>query len=206
MHSIRPKFVTAIVGISLLSGAGGVVGSGLLSAAATTLSTVRINAGGPAVVDGDGNHWVADTDYVGGKTSTTTATIANTRKTAAFRDMRFDVSAYHIPVVNGTYDVNLLEAEIYFNAAGKRVFNVSAEGKSVAKNVDVFKLAGGKDRAYWIKFTATVTDGSLDLGFTKSVNYPQVSGISVLPAGTAPTPTPTPTPPPSPSPTPSPTP
>ena len=95
------------------------------------------------------------------------------------------MSAYRIPVVNGTYDVSLLEAETYFTAAGKRVFSVTAEGRTVAKDVDVFARAGGKDKAFWIQFTTTVTDGWLDLGFTASVNHPKVNGISVLPAGSS---------------------
>ena len=159
------------------------------------------------MTDVDGNKWQADTEYVGGHTSTTTDSVDSTRKQYVFHDDRYGMSAYRIPVVNGTYDVTLLEAETYFTAAGKRVFSVTAEGRTVAKDVDVFARAGGKDKAYWIKFTTTVADGWLDLGFTASVNHPKVNGISVLPAGSAsPAPTPTGTPSQTPSSTPSPTP
>jgi hypothetical protein len=179
-------------------------GATAFAPAAATLSTVRINSGGPALTDVSGYKWSADSYYVGGKVSSTTANIQDVAKQYVFRDDRYAMSAYHIPVVNGTYQVNLLEAETYFAAAGKRVFSVTAEGKTVAKNVDIFKLAGGKNIGYWIKFTTTVTDGKLDLGFISSVNYAKVSGIVVQPYGTS-TPAPSPSTTKSPSATPSPT-
>jgi hypothetical protein len=196
MHSSRPLFglrsISLLAGSAVVAGVAVTAGASALAPAAATLSTVRINVGGPALTDINGNKWSADSYYVGGKVSSTSANIQGAAKQYVFRDERYAMSAYHIPVVNGTYKVNLLEAETYFGAAGKRVFSVTAEGQTVAKNVDIFKLAGGKDVAYWIKFTTTVTDGKLDLGFTASVNYAQVNGIVVQPAVTS-TPSPTPT-------------
>src|SRR3954467_4730280 len=171
MRSKRLTVIARFAGASALLGTACLGGMAAFSATATTLSTVRINTGGAAVTDSDGMQWKADTGFTGGQLSSTTSTIASTAKQSVFRDMRFGMSAYRIPVVNGTYDVTLPEAEIYFKAAGKRVFSVTAEGNTVATNVDVFKLAGGMNRAYWIKFRTTVTDGALDLGFKASVNY-----------------------------------
>ena len=214
MQSFRPLFglrsVSLIVGSAVLAGVALTAGAHGFSPAAATLSTVRINAGGPAVTDVDGSKWVADVDYTGGKIGSTTAYVDNSAKQYVFQDDRYGMSAYRIPVVNGKYDVHLLEAETYFNAVGQRVFNVSAEGKNVAKNVDIYKLAGGKNKSYWLSFTMTVSDGVLDLGFKNIVNYAKVSGIVVRPAA-SPSPSPSPsatttTPPPSPSPTASPTP
>src|SRR3954466_12532186 len=186
MRSLRKfsshRFVALAATSSMLATLAAIAHDGAVAATAPALSTVRINAGGPALTDSDGYNWKADVNFVGGKVASTTATITDTRKQYVCRDNRYGMTAYNIPVVNGTYDVSLLEAETYFNAAGKRVFSVTAEGKSVAKNVDIFKLAGGRNRAYWIQFRTTVTDGVLSLGFKALVNSAQVNGISVLPA------------------------
>src|SRR4051812_14065474 len=113
MQSIRPKVIIGAVGFSLVAATCGAFGSGVLAASASTtgLSTVRINSGGPAMTDIAGFHWQADTGYVDGRTASTTANITNTRKPDLFRTNRYGMSAYHIPVTNGTYTVSLLEAE-----------------------------------------------------------------------------------------------
>src|SRR4051812_32369909 len=195
--------------VTLIATSAVVAGVGMTSAAhgfhtaAATLSSLHINAGGPGLTEADGSRWQADTGFVGGKVSSTTSPVQNTTKTHVAQTDRYAMSAYRIPVVNGKYAVTLLEAETYFSAPNKRVFSVTAEGHTVAKNVDVFALAGGKNKAYWIKFTTTVTDGKLDLGFSASVNYAKVNGISVVPATTT---SPSPTPSASPTPTATPTP
>ena len=144
-----------------------------------TAPTVRINTGGPAWTDLEGNVWQADTKFFGGVAGSTTTPVEGTDLQGIVRDERFGMSAYRIPVGNGTYAVKLLESEHYFAAAGQRVFSVSAEGNPVASNVDVFAQAGGKYKALWLEFNATVTDGSLDLGFTASVDNAKVDGIVV---------------------------
>src|SRR4051812_20570610 len=194
MPSFRPLFglrsISLLAGSAVLAGVAVTAGAGAFRLSAATLSTVRINAGGPALTDVDGNKWSADSYYTGGKVSSTTAYMQDTAKQYVFRDQRYGMSAYQIPVVNGTYSVNLLTVETVFTAAGKRVFTVTAEGQTVAKNVDVFKLAGGKNKAYWILFTTKVTDGKLSLGFKASVDNAMVSGISIQPATTTPSPSP----------------
>src|SRR3954453_15051024 len=112
MRSKRLTIVAQFAGSSVLLASVCLGGMAAFSASAASLSTVHINAGGAAVTDADGVQWKADTGFTGGKLSSTTAAIASTAKQPVFRDMRFGVSAYRIPVVNGTYDVTLAEAEI----------------------------------------------------------------------------------------------
>ena len=70
-------------------------------------------------------------------------------------------------------------AEIYWDAAGKRVFDVKAENKVVLDNFDIFRAAGGKNVAHDKTFTVEVTDGRLDLDFVSLVNNAKVSAIAV---------------------------
>jgi hypothetical protein len=208
--SFRARVFGALPLVVALSLAIGVATNSRSANATDPLSTVRINAGGAAVTDDDGNAWSADTGFVGGKVGTTSTKVSGTNKQGVFRDERFGMTAYRIPVTNGTYEVRLLESEHYFNSAGQRIFTVTAEGRTALLNLDVFARAGGKYKAVWLPFTVTVSDGRLDLGFTASRDNAKVDGIAVLPKTAAPVPsdTTTPTPaastaPPAPKPSPS---
>jgi beta-galactosidase len=69
---------------------------------------------------------------------------------------------------NGEAEVTLRFAEIVLNAEGERVFDIVINGKTVAKDFDIFKAAGGKNIAHDLKFTVPITDGSLRLSFPSS--------------------------------------
>ena len=75
---------------------------------------------------------------------------------------------------NGTYKVTLKFAENFFTAAGKRVFDVTAEGATVVNDLDIWTAAGGKDIAYDVPVTVQVTDGTLNLNFLAGVENPKV--------------------------------
>ncbi|HVI30660.1 malectin domain-containing carbohydrate-binding protein, partial [Phenylobacterium sp.] len=72
--------------------------------------------------------------------------------------------------------------ELYYNAAGQRVFDVSAEGALVLDNLDIFASAGGKFIAKDFVVPVTVTDGVLNLQFVSSVDNAKIDGILIAPA------------------------
>lgn len=78
-----------------------------------------------------------------------------------------------------TYHVRVLMAEDFFREPGARVFDIVAEGKTVAANVDIVKAVGDKGRAYDLTVDVPVTDGELSLKFVARVNNPLVSAIEV---------------------------
>jgi parallel beta-helix repeat protein len=135
---------------------------------------VAINAGGKA-----SGGFKADTGFSGGSTYSTKASIAGTGADAIYQTERWGDFRYGVAVEDGRYDVTLKFAEIYHGAAGKRVFDVRAEGKLVLDNYDVFREAGGKNRAVDETFTVQVTDGRLDLGFDGVVDNAKVGGIVI---------------------------
>jgi len=212
--STRHRLPLAVLVAVLAIGAmGGLTLSTIKSTASAPLWSLRINAGGPALTDASGNHWNADEYYVGGRTSTTTHSIANTSTPALYQSERYDMSAYNIPVpASGIYTLHLRFAEIYFTSPGQRIFKVTAQGTTVVPNLDLVK-AIGPDTAYNVTVPVRVTGGVLHLRFSASVNYAKISAIEVdatsggaaptsTPAPTAkPTTTPTSTPKPSPTPT-----
>ena len=87
---------------------------------------VRINAGGNAFVDSLGQSWEADTHFVGTSAVFSTAQpISGTTDDPLYQSERYGQNfGYQIPVANGTYEVDLHFAEIFWTSAGQRVFDV----------------------------------------------------------------------------------
>jgi hypothetical protein len=175
---VRSSLIARAIILALIAGTLGVAAQ---SARSAPQAKLYIDAGGTGGTDADGNKWAADSGYTGGTASTSKAPVTGTKYQSVFRSQRGGMSAYHITVANGTYWVKLLESEHYYGAAGKRVFDVTSEGKLVENNVDVFKQAGGLNKALYVVFKTTVSDGQLSLGFTPSVGNAVVDGIVVEP-------------------------
>ena len=168
-----------------------VLTAGVLTAvpAAATASdtTVRIGTASTSVLDASGTSWSASAGFTGGWNSSTSASteISGTSDDALYRTERYGMSRFSRAVANGTYDVTLRMAENYWSAAGKRVFDVTAEGKPALAGIDIF-AAVGKNVAYDRTFRTTVSDGQLDLGFAARANYAKVGAVAITPVATAP--------------------
>ncbi|MGB3585620.1 MAG: malectin domain-containing carbohydrate-binding protein, partial [Tunicatimonas sp.] len=173
-----------------------VYGEGSLINDSSVPAVVRINAGGSEVNYGD-SVFVADTYFSGnGKSysNSNITNIANTTQDELYLSERstnqslqsFD---YNIPLTNGDYEVRLHFAEIYFGATGggsggsnKRVFSVTAEGAPILANYDINAQVGPMT-AVIETFTVSVTDETLNLNFSASVNQPKVSAIEIYGEG-----------------------
>ena len=111
--------------------------------------------------------------------------IAGTPHERVYQSVRYNLSAYHLPVSNGLYTVTLQFCEPHYAAAGKRVFGVTLQGAPVIEKLDIFARAG-KDTALDFAFERVVVkDGWLDIGFTPIVEFPSIAGIVVEGAGPA---------------------
>ncbi|HEY3414556.1 MAG TPA: malectin domain-containing carbohydrate-binding protein [Armatimonadota bacterium] len=107
------------------------------------------------------------------------AAIADTTEAPVYRDVRYEMSAYRLAIPNGTYTVTLKFCEPYYSEAGKRVFDVSIQGRPVLENLDVFARVG-KDRALDYTYPGVkVNDGKLNIAFGKRVEFPCIAGIAV---------------------------
>ena len=145
------------------------------------VEAIRINAGGALHIDADGDPWMADVYFTGGFAYSTTDTIAGTTEQPLFRTERVGLPpfSYSIPVAaDDTYTVNLHFAELIYEAAGERVFDVSAEGILQIDDLDLFATAGYLN-AYVRSFTVPVHDGRLSLDFESSVEYAKINAIEV---------------------------
>ncbi len=145
-------------------------------------NTIRTNAGGDAYTDISGQSWSQSEGFVGARTYTRANPIAQTEDDVLYQSEHFGSNfSYQQDVKNGSYDVTLKFAEIFFNDAGKRVFDVSLEDQLVLDDFDIYSEAGGQNIAVDRTFTVGVSDGSLDLDFIASINNAKVSAIEIEP-------------------------
>lgn len=106
---------------------------------------------------------------------------------ALFTVERFSAQAnpdnigYSFDLPNGTYTVNLFFDELFFSAAGERIFDVAIEDVTVLENFDTFATYGNDTGQE--SFDVTVTDGQLNLEFLKgTVNNPHIAAIEIVSA------------------------
>ncbi len=146
----------------------------------TPLFQLNINAGGGAYTSTDGVSYVADSYFVGGSPYSTKSTIAFTDDPILFQTERYGQFGYAIPVADGIYEVTLDFAEIYFDAAGQRIFDVQIEGMLPIDDLDIWSVTGDINRPYTtVPILVEVTDGTLNIDFLTEVQNPKVSAISV---------------------------
>ncbi len=182
--------VRLIIGVSLLCSSFAAAQHGTIPLAKTSTQTAaflqRVNAGGPSYTnngitwDADQAYQIGSWGYVGsGGTYATSDPIANTTDDALYQSERWGMTAYRFTVpTSGRYRVDLHLAEIWYNAANKRVFDVMLENTLVLDNLDLYATVG-HDAALLYTFEVEVTDGVLDLNFSSTVDDPKLSALEV---------------------------
>jgi len=154
---------------------------------------ISIDSGGAA-----SGSFVADTDFVGGSATTFAATVDTSLLTGAIpaqavlQTNRFGTCTYTIPslTANASYPVTLYFSEGYWTAAGKRTFNVVANGTTELSNFDIFATAGAVNKAVERTFNVNANaSGQIVLNFNTVIDNAQVNAIVVGSGsgGTAPT-------------------
>lgn len=153
----------------------------------------HMNAAGPAYSSSFGVFFEADRPFqpgdfgfVNGKQTKVEFEIAGTADEDLYQAMRWGKSVrfWVDDVESATYEVTMHFAEPIATAAGKRVFDVLAEGVVAVDDLDVFAAAGGRRRAHSESFVVTVTDGRLEIEL-QSVKGEllMTSAVSVVPVG-----------------------
>jgi hypothetical protein len=176
----------ALLQVIVSSAAGQVTSSAATLLVSSAAVSFQVNSGG-----GVAGSFRADTGFSGGNTYATTAAIITTGITnsapqAVYQSERYGNFTYTIGGLTGgaAYTVRLHFAEIYWNAAGSRVFNVAINGAGVLTNFDIFAAAGGKNRALVKEFTATAnSSGQIIATYTTVKDNAKSSGIEVLNVG-----------------------
>jgi hypothetical protein len=154
---------------------------------------VRIVARDTSVNAKDGRLWSADRYFNGGQPVLRADPIKGTPDPDLYMGERFGNFSYSIPVVRpGHYTATLRFSESWFGAkkpagggAGKRAFDVYCNGVALLRNFDIFKEAGGEDRALDKVFPSLEPNaqGKLVFSFVPVKNYACVNAIEVVDEG-----------------------
>jgi poly(3-hydroxybutyrate) depolymerase len=142
-----------------------------------------INAGGPAYTAVDGTPYGADSAYEGGSTQASAHAVAGTDDDALYNDWRWGDFAYHLPLQDGPYTVELHFADTYNSGAGQRIFDASIEGVAVLDDFDIIASVG-VDTAIVRRHDIVLADGMLDIVFANgSSGSARVDALRVIRAG-----------------------
>jgi hypothetical protein len=170
--------------VNVTDGRGGSVSSSVtVSITASNGSTIRINSGGVAA-----GTFVADSQFSGGSTYSTTApinaaSVATPAPQSVYQTERYGNFSYTVSGLtpNAAYLVRLHFAEIYWNSAGQRLFNVSINAQQALSNFDIFAAAGGKFIAIIREFNVTANDsGQVVIIYSTLKDNAKSSGVEVL--------------------------
>jgi len=158
-------------------------------------SLYRIDSGSSSsYTDTSGKTWSPDTGFANGVAEnggSPPPSIANTENDTLYQTYRGKATTlnYNLPISKPQkVDLYLHFAELYWGVKadggrGSRVFDVTAEGTTVLNDFDIAAAAGGPQRFVQRAIKGvSVTDGTLDLDFIASKDYPAISAISVLPS------------------------
>ena len=114
-----------------------------------------------SLLQGDGKKWVAGSGVEGA--TNITLTLSPTE-----------------PKTPQSYTVRLYFAEPADSKPGERVFDISLQGKPVARNVDIARESGGRHTALVREFRGIMAGASLKLDLTPGTGRPILSGIEVV--------------------------
>jgi hypothetical protein len=151
------------------------------------MRTLRWRAGETPYTDQEGNLWLADRYFQGGRFSRFHAVVGRTADPGLYESERFGSFQYSIPVPAGSsYTVRVYFAENYFGgwaapAWPPRLFNVYANHSPLLRDFDLSREAGGAVTALCKTFRG-IKPNSFDkivLSFEPSTEFAIVNAISV---------------------------
>ncbi len=165
--------------VSALNNVGESANSAEVSASA---APPKINCSGPAV-----GSFTDDTFFSGGLTFSTTTTVntsgvVSPAPMAVYQSQRYQSLTYTIPnLAPGSYKIRLHFAELYFNSAGQRLFDVRINGATVLTAFDIFAAAGGQFKANVQEFNAiTDSNGRIAIEFVTVLDNAAINGIEII--------------------------
>jgi hypothetical protein len=153
------------------------------------LQPIRILAANNAYTDKQGRLWEPDRYFSGGQTVSRSKLVSGTPDPEVYLGERFGNFSYVIPVAEGRYTLTLKFAETWFSpskpsgqGAGARLFDVYCNGVALLRNFDIFKEAGGEDRAVDKVFRGLHANaqGKLIVSFVPVRNYACINAIEVV--------------------------
>jgi hypothetical protein len=150
---------------------------------------VRVTAGPSLYGDSNGNVWLPDRYFFGGRVTRFGGDLSKIPDGGVYDWHRFGHFRYVIPVApSGTYTLKLYFLEHWFGVqsgaiggVGSRVFDVSCNGTMLLKRFDIYREAGTGPLVKIFPHIEPTAQGKLEIYFTPATNYPSISAIEVIP-------------------------
>jgi hypothetical protein len=149
---------------------------------------VRIVVGHFPYVDSNGNVWMPDRYFFGGRLSSFGGDLSKVTDGRLYQWHRFGHFHYVVPVATGgKYTLKLHFMEHWFGVnggiggVGSRVFDVSCNGSMLLRGFDIFREAGSEPLVKSFQHIEPTPQGKIEIYFTPAVNYPSISAIEVIP-------------------------
>jgi hypothetical protein len=150
---------------------------------------VRIVVGHSPYHDSQGNIWMPDRYFFGGRLSRFGGDLSRVPDGALYEWHRFGHFHYVVPVATGgKYTLKLYFLEHWFGiqnggigGVGSRVFDVYCNGSTLLKGFDIFREAGSEPLVKSFPHIDPTPQGKIEIYFTPAINYPSISAIEVLP-------------------------
>ena len=133
--------------------------------------------------------FVADTNVVGGTIASpsgaaiNTSNVTNPAPQAVYQHERYGAMTYTFGGLTPgvAYKVRLHWAEIYFNAANSRKFNVTINGTQVLTNFDIFAASGGMNIAIVREYTVTPAGSQIVIAYSVgTADQPKIDGTEII--------------------------
>ena len=155
-------------------------------AAATVVGSnyLAVNSGGGAV-----GQFVADTNFSGGTVASpsvatiNTSGVTNPAPQGVYQTERYGPMTYTFGGLTPgvAYKVRLHWAEIYFNAANSRKFNVTINGTQVLTNFDIFSASGGMNIATIREYTVTPVANQIIIVYSNgNADQAKIDGTEII--------------------------
>lgn len=138
--------------------------------------------------DRQGRTWAADSYSQGGQLAIRTEPVLNIDDPELLRGERYGNLTYVIPVPRGRYGVKLFFAETWFGPGsfagggiGSRVFDILCNGVAIRRGFDIFREAGGSNRAVIVPLHGVEPDpqGKIAISLRPIRNYASLNALEV---------------------------
>lgn len=161
----------------------------ILPGAPHRMLPVRIVTGHSPYRDSNGNVWMPDRYFFGGRLRSFGADLSKVADGRLYEWHRFGHFHYVVPVAaDAKYTLKLYFMEHWFGVqnggvggVGSRVFDVSCNGSMLLKGFDIFREVGSEPLVKSFQHIEPTPQGKIEVYFTPDVNYPSISAIEVIP-------------------------
>lgn len=152
------------------------------------MNPIRIVAQNNSFTDHEGRLWLPDCYFRRGRLALRRIAVENTADPGLYAGERYGHFNYAIPVAPARYRLSLQFAETYFGPGnpggggpGSRVFDVYCNGTTLLHHFDIFKEAGGANRALEKTFYGIRPgpEGKIILRFVPVTNYACINAVEL---------------------------